>query len=148
MPGCPFFTTKQAHPRQLTCTGRNLTLVRLLQVQIPGPLGMILTGIAIGNINNGHLVRGLPASWSKELRAIALALIFLRSGLEIDMRVSSHAACTYAQIKSLGTLLISKACSNQNHSHHDSLCKVSSLHSALLSHWVEHSCSCTLQAQQ
>ena len=50
---------------------------------------MILAGIAVGNINNGHLVRGLPASWSKELRAIALALIFLRSGLELDLRVSA-----------------------------------------------------------
>ena len=50
---------------------------------------MILVGIAVGNINNGHLVRVLPASWSKELRAIALALIFLRSGLELDLRVSA-----------------------------------------------------------
>ena len=52
---------------------------------------MILTGIAVGNINNGHLVKGLPASWSKELRAIALAIIFLRSGLELDLRVSKQA---------------------------------------------------------
>lgn len=50
---------------------------------------MIVVGIAIGNINNGHLVKGLPASWSKELRAIALAIIFLRSGLELDLRVES-----------------------------------------------------------
>ena len=59
---------------------------------------MILVGIAIGNINNGRLVEGLPASWSKELRAIALAIIFLRSGLELDLRVnyispSSVCAC-------------------------------------------------------
>ncbi len=61
------------------------------QVGLPGPLGMILTGIAVGNINSGHLVKGLPASWSKELRAIALAIIFLRSGLELDLRVGpSH----------------------------------------------------------
>lgn len=50
---------------------------------------MIVVGIAIGNINNGHLVKGLPPSWSKELRAIALAIIFLRSGLELDLRVPS-----------------------------------------------------------
>lgn len=60
----------------------------LVQVGLPGPLGMILVGIAIGNINNGHLVVGLPSSWSKELRAIALAIIFLRSGLELDLRVN------------------------------------------------------------
>ena len=68
----------------------------MTQVGLPGPLGMILTGIAVGNINNGHLVKGLPASWSKELRAIALAIIFLRSGLELDLRVSpssSSAMC-------------------------------------------------------
>ena len=62
------------------------------QVGLPGPLGMILTGIAVGNINNGHLVKGLPASWSKELRAIALAIIFLRSGLELDLRVGPSLA--------------------------------------------------------
>ena len=64
------------------------------QVGLPGPLGMILTGIAVGNINSGHLVKGLPASWSKELRAIALAIIFLRSGLELDLRVSSSSNST------------------------------------------------------
>ncbi|KAL0035158.1 hypothetical protein WJX79_003931 [Trebouxia sp. C0005] len=57
------------------------------RVGLPGPLGMILTGIAVGNIKHGHLVKGLPASWSKELRAIALAIIFLRSGLELDLRI-------------------------------------------------------------
>ena len=49
---------------------------------------MLLSGMAASNINNGHLVRGLPASWSKEIRAIALSIIFLRSGLELDLRVS------------------------------------------------------------
>ena len=61
---------------------------------------MILVGIAIGNINNGHLVVGLPSSWSKELRAIALAIIFLRSGLELDLRVrhiSLSSACARLQ---------------------------------------------------
>ncbi|KAL3133331.1 hypothetical protein ABBQ38_007206 [Trebouxia sp. C0009 RCD-2024] len=57
------------------------------RVGLPGPLGMIVVGIAIGNINSGHLVKGLPPSWSKELRAIALAIIFLRSGLELDLRI-------------------------------------------------------------
>ena len=65
----------------------------VIQVGLPGPLGMILTGIAIGNINSGHLVRGLPSSWSKELRAIALAIIFLRSGLELDLQVGHPYLC-------------------------------------------------------
>ncbi len=84
-------------------------------MQLPGPLGMILVGIAVGNISKGNLVKGLPASWSKELRAIALAIIFLRSGLELDLRVSHHpdvlcfpvptikpvpiALCTWLQMK-------------------------------------------------
>lgn len=59
-----------------------------LQFSFPGVLGMLLSGMAASNINNGHLVRGLPASWSKEIRAIALSIIFLRSGLELDLRVS------------------------------------------------------------
>lgn len=59
---------------------------------------MILVGIAIGNINNGRLVEGLPASWSKELRAIALAIIFLRSGLELDLRVSYISPHLFAHV--------------------------------------------------
>ena len=59
-----------------------------LQFSFPGVLGMLLSGMAASNINSGHLVRGLPATWSKEIRAIALSIIFLRSGLELDLRVS------------------------------------------------------------
>ena len=59
---------------------------------------MIMVGIAIGNINNGHLVKGLPDSWSKELRAIALAIIFLRSGLELDLRVKHISFQPFAQL--------------------------------------------------
>lgn len=59
----------------------------LLQIQLPGPLGMILTGMALANINGGHIIRGLPNTWSKELRAIALSIIFLRSGLELELKV-------------------------------------------------------------
>ena len=86
-----------------------------MQVGLPGPLGMILTGIAVGNISNGHLVKGLPASWSKELRAIALAIIFLRSGLELDLRVSNegialrsigHSLCLHLGSKGLLRLLL------------------------------------------
>lgn len=60
----------------------------MVQVQLPGPLGMILTGMALSNINEGHIIRGLPSTWSKELRAIALSVIFLRSGLELELKVN------------------------------------------------------------
>lgn len=53
---------------------------------------MILTGMALSNINGGHIIRGLPSSWSKELRAIALSIIFLRSGLELELKVTAASA--------------------------------------------------------
>lgn len=63
----------------------------VLQMHIPGPLGMIVSGIILRNVHNGDVIAGLRASWSKEFRGIALAMIFLRSGLELDLGVSlSH----------------------------------------------------------
>ena len=51
---------------------------------------MILSGMLLRNVNNGAIIAGLDPSWSKQIRAAALAIIFLRSGLEIDLDVSSH----------------------------------------------------------
>ena len=48
---------------------------------------MILSGMLLRNVNNGLLISGLVPSWSKQIRAAALAIIFLRSGLEIDLDV-------------------------------------------------------------
>ena len=58
-----------------------------LQLHIPGALGMILSGVLLRNVGNGIVIAGLKASWSKQIRAAALAIIFLRSGLEIDLDV-------------------------------------------------------------
>lgn len=93
------WAVERVHGKTLThacCTDCHDWLA-VFQIGLPGPLGMILTGIAIGNINSGHLVRGLPSSWSKELRAIALAIIFLRSGLELDLRVGQACFCNILQ---------------------------------------------------
>ncbi len=49
---------------------------------------MILSGILLRNVNGGVIISGLVPSWSKQIRAAALAIIFLRSGLEIDLDVS------------------------------------------------------------
>ena len=48
---------------------------------------MILSGVLLRNVNNGLIISGLVPSWSKQIRAAALAIIFLRSGLEIDLDV-------------------------------------------------------------
>ena len=48
---------------------------------------MIVSGIILKNVHDGHIINGLRASWSREFRGIALAMIFLRSGLELDLGV-------------------------------------------------------------
>ena len=58
------------------------------QIHVPAPLGMIVAGIMLKNINHGSIIAGLKPSWSKEFRGMALAIIFLRSGLELDLGVS------------------------------------------------------------
>ncbi|KAK9810538.1 hypothetical protein WJX72_012364 [[Myrmecia] bisecta] len=57
------------------------------KLHFPGPLGMILAGMAVRNIHHGSIVSALPRTWSKEIRAAALSLIFLRSGLELDFGI-------------------------------------------------------------
>lgn len=53
---------------------------------------MILSGVLLRNVNDGVIISGLVPSWSKQIRAAALAIIFLRSGLEIDLDVSSSSS--------------------------------------------------------
>ena len=60
-------------------------------------LGQLLSGVVLININAHALTGGLKPSWSSEIRSGALALIFLRSGLELDWEVSQlhqTAICT------------------------------------------------------
>lgn len=61
--------------------------MRHTQLHIPGALGMILSGVLLRNAGGGLAIAGLKASWSKQIRGAALAIIFLRSGLEIDLDV-------------------------------------------------------------
>jgi hypothetical protein len=53
---------------------------------------MVCAGVFLRNVpssgpNQAILIWGLKSSWSTEIRAAALAVIFLRSGLEIDLAV-------------------------------------------------------------
>ncbi len=57
------------------------------QLNIPAPVGMICVGLFLRNVSGAILITGLKKSWSKEIRGAALAMIFLRSGLELDLRV-------------------------------------------------------------
>lgn len=57
-------------------------------ISLPPLLGMLLAGLFLKNIPGG-LVDELPASWASKIRAVGLALILLRSGLEIEFEVIS-----------------------------------------------------------
>ena len=54
-------------------------------------LGMLLAGVAAENIPVSWLTAPLPASWKSKIRQGALAIIFLRSGLELDWEVFRRA---------------------------------------------------------
>lgn len=56
-------------------------------INIPAPVGMICAGLFLKNVGNAVLISGLKPSWSKEIRGAALAIIFLRSGLELDLAI-------------------------------------------------------------
>ena len=70
---------------------------------------MIVSGIILRNVHDGHIIAGLKPSWSKEFRGIALAIIFLRSGLELDLGVSYRMSVKWSQ-----RLLLPFPCPFQN----------------------------------
>ena len=59
-------------------------LSRLPILQLPNLLGMLLAGLLITNIPAINVVEDIYKSWSVTLRNIALVVILLRSGLELD----------------------------------------------------------------
>ena len=65
-----------------------MEVVAVGQVALHPLLGQLVSGIVIVNINAHWLTGGLKKSWSAYIRVGALALIFLRSGLELDWEVS------------------------------------------------------------
>ncbi len=58
----------------------------MVQVRLPALLGMLLVGLLLRNAAPSS-VSGLPKTWSAVLRTAALGTIFLRSGLELDLKV-------------------------------------------------------------
>jgi hypothetical protein len=59
----------------------------LPQLTAPAPVGMLCAGLFLANVRGGVLIAGLRADWSREIRNASLSVIFLRSGLELDLAV-------------------------------------------------------------
>lgn len=56
------------------------------QLRLPRVIGMLATGLLMRNIP-WNAVTAFPARWGTQMRAAALATIFLRCGLELDLGV-------------------------------------------------------------
>jgi hypothetical protein len=52
---------------------------------------MLGSGLLLANVPGG-VVAAFPAKWGVQMRAAALATIFLRCGLELEFKVGSHGA--------------------------------------------------------
>ena len=48
---------------------------------------MLCAGLFLANVHGGVLIAGLRPDWSCEIRNASLSVIFLRSGLELDLAV-------------------------------------------------------------
>lgn len=57
-----------------------------IQLRIPRVVGMLGTGLLLANVPGG-VIAAFPAKWGVQMRAAALATIFLRCGLELEFKV-------------------------------------------------------------
>ncbi len=74
-----------------------------MQVTIPAPVGMLCAGLFLTNVDDGVLIKGLRSDWSRETRNAALAVIFLRSGLELDFAVRPLRLRPHLNLRHLGS---------------------------------------------
>ena len=86
--------------------GGNCAASALLQINMPAPVGMICVGLFLRNVAGAVLITGLKPSWSKEIRAAALAMIFLRSGLELNLSVQPLMSVILQVMRILGRLIL------------------------------------------
>lgn len=56
-------------------------------LRLPRVIGMLLSGPLLANVGGGAAVAGFPRGWGTQMRAAALATIFLRCGLELEFKV-------------------------------------------------------------
>ena len=54
---------------------------------------MLIAGVALRNIPYINVAKDIDPSWSSALRSIALVVILLKAGLELDASVSSSIVC-------------------------------------------------------
>jgi hypothetical protein len=57
-----------------------------LQIYLPRVIGMLVAGMLLENLPGG-IIDAFPSKWGMQIRAAALATIFLRCGLELDFGV-------------------------------------------------------------
>lgn len=67
-------------------------------VQIPSLVGMLLAGILLRNVDAINVARHIDKNWSVSLRNIALVVILLRSGLELDPIALKKLKCTVIRL--------------------------------------------------
>jgi hypothetical protein len=56
------------------------------QLRLPRVVGMLAAGLLLANVP-GQVVAAFPKRWGTQMRAAALATIFLRCGLELEFKV-------------------------------------------------------------
>lgn len=70
-----------------------------VQLRIPRVVGMLGTGLLLANVPGG-VVEAFPDKWGVQMRAAALATIFLRCGLELEFKVGLRVhACMAARAR-------------------------------------------------
>lgn len=82
LPGSPYFATLVIW----VCGLAGAEVAHWLR--LPRVLGMLLSGPFLANVGGGAAVAGFPRKWGTQMRAAALATIFLRCGLELEFKVS------------------------------------------------------------
>lgn len=86
LPGSPYFAT-------LVIWACGLAMAEVAHwLRLPRVIGMLLSGPLLANVAGGAAVRGFPPKWGTQMRAAALATIFLRCGLELEFKVGAAAA--------------------------------------------------------
>jgi len=81
LPGSPYFAT-------LVIWASGLAMAEVAHwLRLPRVIGMLLSGPLLANVAGGAAVAGFPPKWGTQMRAGALATIFLRCGLELEFKV-------------------------------------------------------------
>jgi NhaP-type Na+/H+ or K+/H+ antiporter len=102
VPGSPYFATYLIWVIALIA-GEAARWLRL-----PRVIGMLLAGPLLANAGGGAAIAGFPRKWGVQMRAAALATIFLRCGLELEfatMRMYKWPALRLALVPGLAEAL-------------------------------------------